>query len=307
MNTGPDRLDFTRIASPVIFRGDSRLAYRDPAVCYHDGVFRLFFSLVEREADGRVFLCLGASQSRDLVAWTPPRRLTPRDQALNFSSPGNVIRHNGRWVLCLQTYPTPGNELYGTEAARLWTMASDDLETWDEPVLLRVKGPAVPVSQMGRMIDPFLLRDKDDPSKWWCFYKQNGMSLSWSRDLEAWTFFGSARAGENACVIPDGDVYRLFHSPKNGIGIKTSRDLAAWEDGGLLDLPQARWPWAGGRLTAGFVLDMRDHPGMGGYLLFFHGTPPEATAVRETHGEASLALAWSADLKHWHWPGEERR
>jgi hypothetical protein len=102
-------------------------------------------------------------------------------------------------------------------------------------------------------------------------------------------------------------VYRLFHSPKNGIGVKTSRDLAEWEDGGLLDLPQAQWPWAGGRLTAGFVLDMRAHPDIGGYLLFFHGTPPEATAVRETHGEASLALAWSADLKHWHWPGEERR
>ena len=41
---------------------------------------------------------------------------------------------------------------------------------------------------MGRMIDPYLIRDKDEPGKWWCFYKQNGVSYSWSHDLENWTF-----------------------------------------------------------------------------------------------------------------------
>jgi hypothetical protein len=298
------RLDLARIPAPVLFRGDPRFAFRDPAVHYHDGVFRLFFTLVEREPDGRYFLYLAASRSRNLADWTEPRRLTPRDQALNFSSPGNVVRHNGRWVLCLQTYPTPGNELYGTEAARLWTMTSSDLDTWGEPELLRVKGPDVPVAEMGRMIDPFLIRDRTDSSKWWCVYKQNGMSRSWSRDLASWTWAGSARAGENACLLDGGEDYLLFHSPANGIGLKRSRDLVEWQDEGLLDLPQAQWPWAGGRLTAGFVLDMRAHPDLGCYLLFFHGTPKAATASRETHGEASLALAWSRDLKRWRWPGD---
>lgn len=295
------------IPSPIIFQGDARLAYRDPAVHYHEGVFRLFFTYGEREPDGRIFFCLGTSQSRDLATWTPPRLLTPRDQGLNFSSPGNIIRHDGRWVLCLQTYPTPGNELYGTDAARVWTMSSDDLETWGAPELLRVKGPGVPVAEMGRMIDPFLLRDKDDPRKWWCFYKQNGVSLSWSHDLENWTYFGSARSGENVCVLREGDEYLLFHSPNNGVGLKRSRDLIHWEDDGLLNLPQAQWPWAGGRLTAGFVLDMRHHPDIARYLLFFHGTPKAATASRETHGEASLALAWSEDLRTWGWPGEGKK
>jgi hypothetical protein len=307
MNTSSDLLDLTRIPSPIIFQGDARLAYRDPTVHFHDGVFRLFFSYLERERDGRVFAYLGSSQSRDLVTWTPPSLLTPRDQSLNFSSPGNIIRHQGRWVMCLQTYPTPGNELYGTADARLWTMTSDDLETWSEPELLRVKGPDVPVSEMGRMIDPYLVQDLDDPAKWWCFYKQNGVSMSWSRDLQNWTFFGSTRSGENVCILCEGREYLLFHSPANGVGLKKSHDLIHWEDCGLLNLPQADWPWAGGRLTAGFVLDMRSHPGIESYLLFFHGTPAAATAERETHGEASLALAWSADLKHWRWPGAEAR
>ena len=71
--------------------------------------------------------------------------------------------------------------------------------------LLRVKGPDVPVEAMGRMIDPFLLQDAADPGKWWCFYKQNGVSMSLSRDLKQWTYFGRTEAGENACILMDGD------------------------------------------------------------------------------------------------------
>jgi hypothetical protein len=292
-----------RIPSPVIFKGDARYAYRDPAVHVHEGVYRLFFTVVEREDDGRYFYYLGTSRSRDLVAWTPVRLLTPRDQTLNLSSPGTIVRHGDSWVLCLQTYPTPGNEPFGTEASRLWTMRSRDLETWGRPELLRVKGPGVDEADMGRMIDPFLFQDKDDPRRWWCFYKQNGVSMSWSHDLETWTFFGSARSGENVCVLTEGGEYLLFHSPATGVGLKVSRNLVDWEDRGLLALPQAQWPWAAGRLTAGFVLDRRADPAVGCYLLFFHGTPRAATAARETHGEASLALAWSHDLVQWRWPG----
>jgi hypothetical protein len=29
---------------------------------------------------------------------------------------------------------------------------------------------------MGRMIDAYLLADKDEPGKWWCLYKQNGLT-----------------------------------------------------------------------------------------------------------------------------------
>ena len=71
--------------------------------------------------------------------------------------------------------------------SRIFLMRSDDLVHWDDPELLRVKGDAVPREEMERMIDPYLLEDKDEPGKFWCFYKQAGVSLSWSRDLVHWS------------------------------------------------------------------------------------------------------------------------
>ena len=67
-------------------------------------------------------------------------------------------------------------------------MRSDDLEHWSDPELLMVKGDDIPVADMGRMIDPYLLEDANEPGKWWCYYKQNGVSMSYSYDLIHWTF-----------------------------------------------------------------------------------------------------------------------
>ena len=136
---------------------------------------------------------------------------------------------------------------------------------WGAPELLRVKGSDVPVEQMGRMIDPFLFEDKDEPGKWWCLFKQNGVSRSWSRDLQHWTFVGSTSAGENASVIVEHGHDRSFHSPDNGIGVRRSSDLESWQDLGLLTLGQTDWPWARGRITAGFVVDARQVPGVRNY------------------------------------------
>jgi hypothetical protein len=49
-------LDFDAIPSPIIFRGDSHTAYRDPAAIFHDGTFHLFFTLATITEDGTVFL-----------------------------------------------------------------------------------------------------------------------------------------------------------------------------------------------------------------------------------------------------------
>jgi hypothetical protein len=76
-------IDWSTIPSPVIFHGDATTAYRDPAAVYHNGVFHLFFTLVETEAGGKVFSYTAKSTSRDLVQWTLPQKLTPRDQRLN--------------------------------------------------------------------------------------------------------------------------------------------------------------------------------------------------------------------------------
>lgn len=289
------------LPSPILFRGDAKTAFRDPAAVFHNGVFRLFFTLVKTEDDGRPYSYTAWSKSADLRAWTEPVIFTPRDRGLNFSSPGNVVRFGGEWVLCLQTYPRPKGEKYGNESARIWTMRSPDLERWGEAELLRVKGPDVPREAMGRMIDPFLLEDKDESGKWWCFYKQQGASMSFSRDLSTWTYFGRVDAGENVCVLVDRGEYVMFHSPANGVGVKRSRDLRTWRDEGLLTLGQKDWPWARGRLTAGFVLDLRNDPRVGKALMFFHGSGPEdERTMFDTH--ASLGIAWSDDLKTWRWP-----
>ena len=138
------------------------------------------------------------------------------------------------------------------------------------------------------------------------FYKQNGVSRSTSPDLVNWTFAGSAEAGENVCVLPQPDGYYLFNSPKNGINSKKSSDLQHWADWGpLITLGQGQpgWEWAQGRLTAGTVLDLRRVPGIRRYLLFFHGSGPLTEEQGDFDKNASLGLAWSADLRIWHWPG----
>ena len=299
------RIDWAAIPSPILFKGGPRTAYRDPAALYHDGVFYLYFTYMPPTDAGKYYWYTAESRSRDLVHWTKPRLLTPRGLELNYSSPGNVIRYGDEWILCLQTYPTPKGETFGNATARIWAMRSRDLATWGEPELLRVKGPDVPREKMGRMIDAYLVEDKDTPGKWWCFYKQRGASISWSTDLKTWTYFGRANAGENVCVLVDRGEYVMFHSPRNGIGVKRSKDLKTWRDAGLITLGQKQWPWAQGRLTAGFVLDLRKDPTVGKALMFFHGSSRDGLKMHRAHGHGTLALAWSDDLEHWTWPGKE--
>lgn len=291
------------LRSPVLFRGDAATAYRDPAAIYWNGWFHLFFTMVTKDAEGVAYLRVASSKSRDLQNWTLIRFLTPEDTVLNYSSPGNVVRYGDAWVLCMQTYPRPRGEKYADGSARIFTMRSEDLEHWDEPRLLRVKGPQVAREAMGRMIDPFLLQDKDVPGKWYCFFKQNGIGLSFSSDLENWRFFGTTQAGENPCVIVDRNEYVLFHSPSNGIGMKRSADLVHWRDEGVSALGQRDWPWAQGRITAGFVLDLRKTPGVEKALMFFHGSQyAESDSRGGFDNFASIGVAWSDDLQHWDWP-----
>jgi hypothetical protein len=307
----PTKVAMDSLVSPVIFRGDATTAYRDPMLIYEDGWFRLFFTLVKIEPSTNIFSYTAWSKSRDLVVWTEPKIFTPRDKQLNFGSPGNIIRDRDEWVLCLQTYPRPNGEKFGNKDARIWTMHSKDLENWGPPELLQVLGPEVPRERMGRMIDPFLLRDKDVPGKWRCFYKRgsDGVHSSTSFDLKTWTPESQASGGENPCVIVDGDEYVLSYSPgRNGIGLRRSKDGKSWRDEAMLMLGQKTWPWAAGRITAGFLLDLRKEPSVGKVLMVFHGSDfPENDPRGGFDNFASIGLAWSDDLKNWSWPGKTNR
>ena len=166
-------IDWSAIPRPDFLQGDRRTTYRDPAGHYHDGVFRVFHSRVIREAPDRYDWRVAVTESRNLVDWTEPRVITPQGSADEYASPGNVIRHNGRWLLCLQVYSLEPRARAG-RSPRIATMASDDLIHWRDPEIMLVQGPDVPVAEMERMIDAYLFRDKDDDRKWWCFYKDKG-------------------------------------------------------------------------------------------------------------------------------------
>lgn len=298
------------LESPILFKGDEQTAYRDPAVLYHQDTLYLFFTLVRSEQDS-VYSYTAMSTTQDLQHWSEVKILTPRDQSLDFSSPGNVIRYKNEWIMCLQTYPRPDYTVdqmprFGTGDARLYTMRSKDLQHWSQPELLKVKGTETSFSAMGRMIDPYLLEDKEEKGKWWCFYKQNGVSMSYSYDLYHWTYFGKTESGENMCVLVEDNEYILFHSPKNGIAIKRSSDLKHWKDWGkLITLGQNEWRWAKGRITAGTVLNLRENKKFGKYVMFFHGSGPLTEEAGDFDKNASIGIAWSDDLLHWHWPGKK--
>ena len=294
------------LESPVLIAGDSRTAYRDPAAVYHDGWFYLFYTLVKTGTDGVPYSFVAFSKSRELRDWSQPIIITKKSRDLDCGSPGDVVRLGNRWVLCMQTYPRPNGERFGNANSRIWTMSSTDLEHWGRPELLRVNGPDVSAKGMGRTIDPFLLEDIDRPGAWWCLYKKkNEIQISHSTNLmKTWTQVGPVCAGENPCVIVDHNEYVLFYSPPNGIGIKRSADMKFWRDEGVLTLGQKQWPWASGRLTAGFVLDLRKIPEVGRALMFFHGSPyPEEDARGGFDTFASLGIAWSSNLHQWYWPG----
>jgi hypothetical protein len=299
-----------KLKSPILFKGDSVTAYRNPAVLYFDKMFYLFFSIVEVEKDGKIFDYTAWSVSKDLVTWSKPEKITPRDQKLNYCAPGNVIRYRDEWILCLQTYPRPDLYInqpvrYGDATSRIFIMRSKDLVKWSEPELLKVKGPNVTEEEMGRIIDPYLVEDKDEKGKYWCFYKQKGVSMSYSYDLKNWTFFGSTESGENVCVLVENNEYVLLHSPANGIGILKSKDLKTWSEwGNLITLGQDRWNWARGRITAGVVVNMKDVKGFENYLMFFHGSGPLKEKDGDFDKNASIGIAWSKDLVNWTWPGK---
>jgi hypothetical protein len=296
--------DLAALSSPVLLRGTDTTAFRDPAAVFVDGQFHLFYTYVLSAGEGRnVRMAVGESTSPDLRLWTAPRLLTALDPRLNYSSPGSIVRFDGQWCMCVSSYPRPNGETYGNQDARAWLMRSPDLVHWSAPELLWLKGPGVPPPAMGRIIDPCIFQDKDDPSRWWCLFKQGGkVHRSRSTDLKVWTYAGTVGEGENACVIvKDGDYY-LFSSPKNGIAVARSRDGDHWEPLGLLTLGQSQWPWAQGRLTAGFVLDLRANPAFGKYVMFFHGTGP-APEPEVFDTRACIGIAWSDDLLTWRWPG----
>jgi hypothetical protein len=276
-------------------------ATRDPALIYADGVLHCFHTAVE--VRGNVCrLYVDVITSHDGAVWSQARRLTR--PPLDYSSPGNVFRHDGRWVMCLQSYPTaPGNP-YGSDASRLWLMHSDDLISWGEPEIMVPEGCVARWAESPRQIDPYIV---EHDGLYWCFYKAMGqLGLLVSQDLRHWeealpnrpalaaTQTPDGATVENPCVICAGDRFVMFFAPcrrGRGVGVAYSSDLLTWRDVHYVAFPDL--PWANDGPTAPMVIDIRDTDGI--WLMAFHGDRRD-----ETHAHAgALGLAWSQDLEHW--------
>ncbi len=279
----------------IIFEGDDKFAYRDPACYYHNGEYHVFFTFSEKDGE-YMYNRIGMSKSSDLKTWSDPVMLTPKDLHLNYCSPGNVIEHNGEFILCFASYPMPYSFkecFWGDDTARVFIMRTKDFKTFSEPEMLNPKGE-IPLEESGRMIDPYLVK-KDDYI--YLFFKQDGVSFSRSRDLKTWEFLGNAKAGENVCILPYDEEYIMLHSYDTGINFSKSTDLINWEDCGYTELNQRYWDWAERRLTAGFA--MKSAPGFKyKYIIFFHGSKD---VFPETHGNSTLAMAFTDDFKKFYY------
>lgn len=307
------KVDFSAIRSSEIIPCSDRVGFRDPAAIFHNGSCYCFYSHVEKGGDGWTYFRLGLSISEDLIHWRGPYLLTEADRRVNYSSPGCIIRQGDEFVMCIQTYPTFDNapgKVCGNQLSRIYLIRSRDLLHWSEPELMRVHGDEVSEADMGRMIDPYLTEDMRQPGRYLVFYKQppknaparrtesgypvEYMSYSSTVDLKHYRYEGYVECGENVCVLPTEEGYRIYNSPENGVGCLKTKDFITFQREAPLTLGQAGWPWAAARLTAGFVLDGRSEPGVGKYLMFFNGDTPDAFPFC-----ASLGLAWSDDLISW--------
>lgn len=273
----------------LIFKQTKIYSYRDPAAYIENGIIYLFFTLVENTPE-RQYFYVAMSQSKDFVNWSKPEILTEKDNLKNYSSPGNVIKCNGEYYLCLQTYPREDGQIYGNENSRIFTIKSKDLIHWDKPALLKVKGD-VPEKETGRMIDPYILCEED---KFICFFKQNGVSFSTSEDLVNWQLQGFADCGENVCVLKEKDEYLIFNSPKNGINIMSTKDFKSFKNIRTLYLNQENKTWAKDRITAGVVIDASSISPYK-YAMFYHGDNEDDYLFG-----ASLAIAFSDNLTDWY-------
>ncbi len=273
---------------------------RDPLLVEHQGVYHCYYSAVETR-DAGFQLYLDEIRSTDLAHWSVPRRLL--DDSQGFSSPGSMIRHNGRWIMALQSYPIAPGQDWADDSARLWILESDDLEQWDAPRPIKPEGCTANWARSPRQIDPCVVAHDD---KFWCFYKTGGqLGLLVSPDLQYWEEALPDRPVisrkdtpdestlENVCLVKDGAEWHMFFSPcreGRGIGTARSSNLLDWYDIRYLEFPEIRW--ADNGPTAPMVLDQRERLGV--WLMVFHGE-----RRRESPHGAALGLAWSRDLDQW--------
>ena len=134
------QFDFSKIHNPVYSLDD--ICVRDPAIIVHNDIIYLYFTWYNPNTS-EWFIAM--TTTRDFIDFSEPRRISP----VGYASPGNIIRHEGKWVLSYQQYRHfPHN---------LSLAFSDDLINWSDPVDIFNTGPENQWNKDGRVIDPYLV------------------------------------------------------------------------------------------------------------------------------------------------------
>ena len=127
-----DGVSFSAITSPIILRGDATTAYRDPAAIYHQGWFRLYFTMVEIEPDEQPFSYTAWSKSRDMVNWTEPVVFTRAISRSTTAAPATSfgMATNGSYVCRPIPVPTVSSTVTKTRASgrcavRIWKVGAN--------------------------------------------------------------------------------------------------------------------------------------------------------------------------------------
>jgi len=281
----------------ILLKGSSHVAWRDPACLYHSDEYHLFCTRSVLSEDGFMYNTVAYCHGKTLSDLSEPVDITPIDRHLNYCSPGCILSVGNEFYIPVSSYPLPlpyRESAIATADARIFFIRTVDFKSFSDPEPVLAKGDTG-LENLGRMIDPYLFRDREDSGLYHLFFKQNGVSHSQSRDLIHWDFTGRIDGGENASVYCKDGLYHLYHSPENGVGHKISSDLVHWKELGISTLGQKHLPFATGRITAGFFCESGPdtiYP----YLLFFHGSREDCPP--ETHGSATLAVLFldSTDL-----------
>lgn len=277
---------------------------RDPSAIFHNGLYYLYFTIQFQQFrwDAPEGYQIFMMTTPDFREFTNPVPITPK----GFVSPGNVIQHNGRWIMSITRYPWP------TAVA---TIESDDLVHWSEP---HVVVPTFHGSYWGNdahgPIDGYIFKWQEQVWMFYSDYKKGThaqhLGLARAKDdacrefenltvddaLLDSSYYDEFRGIENASIINDGDKLYLFCSvgmPEQHVAVLESNDIMKWPKlDKSAELSGLNQDWTKFIAAAQFVADWRKE--MGHWIMLYMGA-----RFQDAHARMALGMAYSDDLKHW--------
>lgn len=288
--------DYRKIKNPVFSL--TGLDVRDPAVIIKDNLAYLFFTLFDPV---KTTWHIAMVTTKDFVKFSPVSIVSPE----GYASPGNIIRHGNKWVLCYQQYRSFPHYIC--------LSYSENLTDWTVPKKIFNTNSENSWNSDGRVIDPYIVQHG---GTFYCFYTgstrllsngagHNIFGLAVSTDLVHWQDKTAKRplfsvehdweepdGNENNCVVYDKSKRKwvMLYSASlvhQKIAYCESKDLINWEGRTLCNVPV--FPSSSLRFGAPFIIEGLSEEGL--WTMIYQGESKD--------GHVSLLLLQSPDLINW--------